>query len=143
MSKGQHLSEPLKTVMADHEILSQYIEHVNEMFADGPPKNLREEIDGVNQILNHKIVTHFAYEEEHIFPALLKALPGKDVSEAVSILREEHEVLLKQAKRLNEILSDQDPDGQCTGALRRRMLDFLANLEKHASKENELFPSLM
>ena len=129
--------------MADHEILAQYIERFNRMFADESPKNMREEIDGIKQIINQKVVDHFAYEEEHIFPGLLHAIPSKEVSDAVSILRKEHVSFLKQAKRLNEMLSDQDPDGNLTDVLRKAMLDFLANLERHAAKENELFPSLM
>jgi len=143
MSKQQDLSESVKTAMADHEILSQYIERYNRMFADESPKNMREEIDGIKLIVNQKVVDHFAYEEEHIFPGLLQAIPSKEVSDAVSILRKEHVLLLKQAKRLNEMLSNQDHDGNCTSALRKAMLDFLANLERHAAKENELFPSLM
>ena len=129
--------------MADHEILSHYVEHFNEMFVDGSAKNIREEIDAIKQILNEKVTAHFAFEEEHIFPGLLEAIPGQETSDAVSILREEHVLLRKQAERLNEMLSDENPDGTLTGALRKAMLDFLVNLERHAAKENELFPSLM
>jgi len=129
--------------MADHEILSHYVEHFNRMFVDGSAKNMREEIDEIKQILNEKVIAHFAYEEEHIFPGLLEVIPSQETSDAVSILREEHELLRKQVKQLNEMLSDEDPDGKLTGALRTTMLDFLANLERHAAKENELFPSLM
>ncbi len=143
MGKRQHLSESLKTVMADHEILSHYIEHFNQMFVDGSPTNLRKEIDEIKQILNHKVVEHFAYEEEHIFPGLLKAVSAEETSDAVSILRKEHVSLRKEAQRLNEMLSDEGPDGNLTGELRKAMLDFFISLEKHAAKENQLFPSLM
>lgn len=129
--------------MADHEILSHYVEHFNQMFVDGSAKNMREEIDEIKQILNEKVIAHFAFEEEHIFPGLLGAIPNQETSDDVSILREEHELLRKQAGRLNEMLSDEGPDGNLTGALRKAMLDFLANLERHAAKESELFPSLM
>ena len=143
MSKRQRLSESLKTVMADHEILSHYIEHFHRLFAGESPKNQRSEIDDIRMILTKKVVEHFAFEEEHIFPGLLKAIPGEETSEAVSILRKEHVSLRKEAQRLNEMLADQDLDGTPTGELRKVMLDFLADLEKHAAKENQLFPSLM
>jgi iron-sulfur cluster repair protein YtfE (RIC family) len=129
--------------MADHEILSQYVEHFNQIFGDESSEDIRKEIDEIKLILNEKVVDHFAYEEEHIFPGLLEAISGKGVSDVVSILRKEHVLLLKQAKRLNEMLSDEEADGTCTGELRKAMLDFLGDLDRHASKENELFPSLM
>lgn len=129
--------------MADHEILSYYIEHFHQIFADESPKNLRAEIDDIRMILNEKVVDHFAYEEEHVFPGLLKAISGEETFAAVSILRKEHVSLRKEAQRLNEMLADQDLDGNPSAELRKAMLDFFISLEKHAAKENQLFPSLM
>lgn len=143
MGKRQHLSQSLNRVMADHEILSHYVEHFNEMFADGSARNLREEIAAIKQILNEKVPAHFAFEEEHIFPGLLAAIPSRETSDAVSILREEHALLRERAEQLNQMLSDENPDGNLSDTLRHALLDFLANLERHAAKENVLFPSLM
>lgn len=113
------------------------------MFVDGSPGNTPKEIGEIRLILNEKIMAHFAYEEEHIFPALLQGSPSQETSDAVSILRKEHVSLRKEAQRLNEMLSDEGSDGNLTDVLRKAMLDFFISLEKHAAKENQLFPSLM
>jgi iron-sulfur cluster repair protein YtfE (RIC family) len=129
--------------MADHEILSLYFERFNRMFVDGSPGSTQTEIGEIRLILNEKIMAHFAYEEEHIFPALLHCDPSQETSDAVSILRKEHVSLRNEAQRLNEMLPDEEPDGNLADVPRKAMLDFFTSLEKHAAKENELFPSLM
>jgi iron-sulfur cluster repair protein YtfE (RIC family) len=143
MGKRQHLSESLRAVMADHEILSIYIERFNRLFVDDSPGNVQKEIGEIRLILNDKIMAHFAYEEEHIFPALLQGDPSQKTSDAVSVLHKEHVSLRKEAQRLSEMLTDEDSEGNLTDLLRKAMLDFFISLEKHAAKENELFPSLM
>jgi hypothetical protein len=128
---------------ADHEVLSLYIESFNRMFAQSSPQVMRDAAEAVKLFLTRKVVDHFAYEERHIFPALLQANPGEGVRNRVSEIQAEHKLLLKEAKRLDKILAQEELAYDRAGFLRKAMLDFLHHLEKHASRENALFPSLM
>ena len=128
---------------ADHEILSLYIESFNRMFAQSSPQVMRDAAEAAKLFLTKKVVDHFTYEERCIFPALLQANPSEEVRHLVSEIQADHKLLLREAKRLHKILAQEELAYDRAGFLRKAMLDFFHHLEKHASKENELFPSLL
>lgn len=129
--------------MADHEILALYIESFSRMFSHPSPKVARAASQAIRVFLNEKIVDHFAYEEQRVFPALLQADGKAEMSRLVSALCQEHKALLKESKRLNKLLLEENVTNSRHARLRKALLDFFHNLEKHSAKENKLIPSLL
>ncbi len=142
MSKEPFGREYLAIAASDHEVLSAYGARVKKMLTSESPEYLEKQIADIKLLLNQKLVDHFAFEEQHIFPALLVANPGESTSRLVSALQEDHKSLLVEVRRLNEMLSDQRLVSDRGSELRKAILDFFENLQDHASQEDELFRAL-
>ena len=138
MSKEPLGREYLAIAASDHEVLSAYGARVKKMLTSESPQYLEKQIADIKLLLNQKLVNHFAFEEEHVFPALLAANLGESASRLLSTLPEDHKALLAEVSRLNEMLSDQQLVSQRAGELRKALLEFLRNLETHTSQEDEL-----
>ena len=143
MSNKQSLLDSMERAEGDHELLTKYIECFHRMFAHPSPKVARQATAAVRHLINRKIVDHFAYEERHILPALLKINPSEKVLRGVTKLRLEHQSLLSEAKRLDRLLADETTAYNHPSQLRKAMLHFFHRMEKHAAKEDELFPSML
>jgi iron-sulfur cluster repair protein YtfE (RIC family) len=129
-------------VLNDHELLEGFVGNFNRLIA-GDATTISPKVATATREFSQRLIGHFAYEEEHIFPALLRGLPGLDVAQIVSELRDEHDELEKRAKQLEKMLSPANLAGQSPAVLRRAMQDLADQMERHSSKENELFPSLL
>ena len=136
-------SERAETVLADHEVMEQYIENINRMFNSGSAQATKVAIGEIKRFLNSTLVAHFDYEEQGVFPVLLQSNADPEISRFVSELREEHESLTKEAKRLNDMFSNQELIVQPSDSLRMALVNFFYRLRQHASKENKVFPSLL
>ena len=135
-------AESLRSVLNDHEMLEEFIGGFNRLFAFGATTIPREAADATREF-SQKLIGHFAYEEQHIFPALLARLSGPDVVQVISELREEHDDLEKRAKQLSKMLSATNLADQNANSLRKAMEDLGERMQRHSAKENELFPSLL
>jgi len=135
-------AESLRLVLNDHEMLEEFIDGFNRLFASGTTTISKEVADETREF-SQKLIGHFAYEEQHIFPALLASMPGSDVAQIISELREDHDELERRAKQLSKMLSPANLAGQNVNSLRVAMRDLGDQMERHSAKENELFPSLL
>jgi hemerythrin-like domain-containing protein len=143
MSARRRQSSSVEKVLADHEILSQYIESFNKLCATNCGTNDRQAANVVKTIINQWLVAHFAYEEQRIFPALLAARPSAKFSQRIANLQAEHKSLLQHARRLDQLLGKPNRGGSHRDVLRKSMLDFVNRLQRHSASEDEMFPSLV
>ena len=134
--------EHLVIAVSDHEMLTAYLEHFRKLFADWPPKDVTETVFALKQLLNQRLVNHFAHEEAHVFPALLGAGLGEATAASVARLLADHQAMMVDVRRLNGMLSNQELFRDHPTELRLTMLDFFERLQEHASREDEMFRAL-
>lgn len=142
MSKHSSFVEPVNAVLSDHELLQEYLADVDRIFDSHDPAATQQAVAAVRRFLQYKIITHFAYEEEHILPGLLQASATKKMARQLARLQEEHRALLKQADQLAALLMVHRP-GPGTTALRKALMQFFHDFQKHAAFENDIFPALL
>jgi iron-sulfur cluster repair protein YtfE (RIC family) len=136
-------AEPVGAVLTDHELVAQYMACVGQMFAGNEAGTKRQATAAVRHFLQYKVVTHFAYEEEYVLPALLQARSTKKVARVIGQLQAEHRVLLQKADRLDAMLKTPPVARNNDQSLHHALRGFFHDLERHAALENELFPSLL
>jgi iron-sulfur cluster repair protein YtfE (RIC family) len=136
-------TEPVEAILADHELVAEYLDHVNRMFNASDAVTAQQAAATVRRFLQYKVITHFAYEEEHLLPALLQAAPTKKVARQVARLQAEHRALQQQADQLDVMLNIHAGPGPSDPVLRKALLDFFHDLQKHAMFENNVFPALL
>ena len=136
-------SKLLERALADHALISQYTDSIGRMFGGGHAELVRAATETARQFLTKKLVQHFDYEEQQIFPALLQPTVSETVRRLVLEIQDEHESLLEEAQQLDKMLAAHEAGGDHEDSLRQAMLSFLQKLEKHSVKENELFPSML
>jgi hypothetical protein len=136
------LFKSLEKASADHEMLDQYMACYKRIFTRTSAKAVRKATEATRHFLRKKVVEHFAFEERRIFPALLEAFPSEGVADLVLKLRADHKRLMQEARRLDQMLADETAAYNRPSSLRKGMLNFFHRLEKHAAKEDELFPLL-
>ena len=83
---------------------------------------------------------HFAYEEEHLFPALLAISANSSTVSLVCELREEHQSLLAIADQLDAALAVATPSSlnELLAVIEPEFARFFDDLQRHASKEDKL-----
>jgi iron-sulfur cluster repair protein YtfE (RIC family) len=141
VSPEQQRLQHLLISAADHEILSHSIECFRRLFAGERSLNAAAEFTAIKRLLNEKLPEHFAYEDQHVFPALLAGNPPPPVVEQIMALTCEHTALLDEARRLNALLARSNL-ATCTGELWMALLDFFEGLEKHSANEDALMMTL-
>ena len=142
MSNEPFLREYFESNASDHKMLAAYGRLVKQIFIAESPEYLEKQIVDIKLFLNQKLVDHFAFEEQHLFPALLAANLGESTARLVAALQEDHRPLLVEAGRLNELLSDQKLVTGRAGELQTALVGFLTALQKHNSQEDELSRTL-
>ena len=65
------LAQIKRVAQVDHEILSSACESLRRMKEGVYSAEAAKEFTNFNRFITDRIVRHFAYEEEHLFPALL------------------------------------------------------------------------
>ncbi len=143
MTTRYNLIDTMRRAEADHEILELYIESFHKMFSRSSGKVIRAATQAARLFLNQKVVDHFAYEEQRIFPVLLENNPGQEICERIEQLRRDHQRLLRDARKIDHLLCREEAAYNRADLLRKSMVKFFHDLETHAAVENELFPSLM
>ena len=123
---------------SDHSIITNATEAVRTMFSGGFPEAAPMEIDFIKSVFTAKLPAHFADEEDRLFPRILAGKPSKEVAQLIMDLKEDHRRLLIEARALNWELCCRNLMPR-TNQLHTDCLDFLADLEKHVSKEDELY----
>lgn len=143
MKKTSAFREPVAAVLTDHKLLAEYEAHVREISGSNGRDSARRAARALRHLLNYKVVSHFAYEEEHIFPGLLQANGTHRTVRLLSKLQDEHRALQAQADRLDALLGAATTGQPAAQRLRADLQAFFTNLQKHAQVENKVFPSLL
>jgi iron-sulfur cluster repair protein YtfE (RIC family) len=128
----------LLVAAADHEMLSHAVGNFRRLFAGERPADAVQEFAALRRLLNQKLVDHFRYEDQWVFPALLADQPPAAVVQLIAELRQEHGSLLLEAQALDALLAHATL-ATCTGELWSALLDFFEDLLKHTVKEDNLF----
>ena len=142
MKTQTFVRDSLEKALADHSILAGYFESFNTLFIDKTSEITARTTNEIREVMK-KVVDHFGHEEQRLFPSLLKADPSDQTAQFVADLREEHKSLLRKIDQLLKILVNENSANKRKSLLQRLLQDFSDDLEKHANKENELFPSLI
>ena len=129
--------------MRDHEIIGRFLDNAERLFEGGSESERAEQVAALQDLLGHNLADHFAYEENHIFPALLTGNPPAKVVRLVPALRDEHQVVLEKARALQRILDDPGRGSRTTGHLHEAVVDLFRLLIRHVTEENELFVALL
>ena len=130
-------------ILKDDEVLKQFAIHCDRFIAGKTTRLSTRAAEAMQQFFKHHVIGHFAYEERHIFPGLLRAGLGGDVARAVAEIRKDHRVLIKEVKRLTALLATPKPSPEELAVLREAMMAFGKGLQRHSVMENKLFPSLV
>ena len=133
-------SEILGNVQADHDLLFLSIENFRSLFTGSRPPDAAQQFADIQQLITKKLANHFIDEEQRIFPLLLASNPTTEEEQAIADLCQEHATFLTTAQRLDALLQPVNL-AKCKGELWSEMRKFLADLEKHAAKEDRLFES--
>ena len=136
----QRLAQFKSIAQADHEIILFGIGNFRRLFTGTQSPDAPADFAGVQRLLAEKILKHFAYEENQLFPALLEISPAQKTMQAIGDLCQEHTRLSERAQQLSALVGQRNLTN-CTGQLWTAMMDFFNDLEKHAAKEDALLES--
>ena len=134
------LAQVKRVAQTDHEIIFSAGEHVKKMSEDVYSTTTVQDFANFKRFITDRIVRHFTYEEDLLFPALLGDNPTTRMTQIIAELRQEHTLLLKRMQLL-DVQAGQSPPVNCTGQPWAKMTDFFKDLELHAVKEEKLLES--
>ena len=135
-------NDVLQLAVEEHEILSQYTKSVSRLFGTEPAASRKQAVQAIARLADKKILNHFAYEETNVFTPLLATRPGRKTVQLVATFQAEHKLLLRQIHQLERTLALHRLPGDAA-AVWKAVMRFFDNFEDHASKEDELFHSLL
>ena len=137
MTSREYRSQVFKVVTADHLVLSAAIENFRRMFMGEHPAVTPQDFANIQRLLAERIVEHFAYEDQTVFPAMLAHCSSPETAKLIAELSQEHVKLAKETERISARLASLNI-AKCSGQLWTTTLDFLTVLTQHAAKEEEL-----
>ena len=124
--------------MAALALLGRIEQFLAQHASDAPPDNANSEtrmlLGDVKAAVNTEITSHFAFEEEALFPITAEA-GAVDMNR---ILKQEHEVLLPLGLRLAEMAGAAGQEGfaaESWAEFRRMSGEFIDGLRGHIDKE--------
>ena len=138
MSPQSDRSQFLELAQTEHVLLALSIWNFRRLFTGDRPPDAAQQFTDIQQFITQKLAGHFADEESRIFPVLLADHPWQMESQVLAELRQDHMRLLTKARQLNALLHRINL-AKCTGELWTALRDFLADMEQHVAKEDQLF----
>ena len=133
-------SQALSRERADHVQLALSIFNFRRLFKGARPADAPQQFAEVQHFIAKKVAEHFADEERCIFPVFLAGQTTPQERQVITELCAEHAQLLATAHQLHGQLQ-RLTIAKCKGELWNALRDFLAVLEKHLAKEDQLFES--
>ena len=130
-------------MLTDDKVIEQFAVNQDRLFAGKSSRISTKAAAAAQQFLKKDVLPHFAYEERYIFPGLLRAGLGDEVANDVAEIRKDHRALIKEIKELTALLAKEKLTSEDVVVLREAMRAFGKHLQRHAVKENKLFPSLV
>jgi iron-sulfur cluster repair protein YtfE (RIC family) len=134
------LAQVKRVAQTDHEIIFSAGEHVKRMAKEVYSTTTAQDFANFKRFITDRIVRHFTYEEDQLFPALLSDNPTTKMLQIIAELSQEHTLLLKRMQLLG-VQVGQSPPVNSTGQPWTEMTGFFKDLEEHAVKEEQLLES--
>ena len=131
------VNNPILHASQEHKLVLEYMAELEELVREFDGAELSERFRLVEDRIKKAIQTHFGFEEDFIFPAILEGMPVNSMIKTILKIQREHGVLTEQ---LNQAfaLAHSEPD---SALLRYRIRDLGVALKKHALVEVEqIFP---
>ncbi len=132
----------VRTAQADHELITRVTETAHRLFAGEQPADADQQFSNLQQVLTVKIMEHFAFEEKHVFPALLTGNSDAQVVQIVTELLLEHGPMVETIQKLNARIYQRSLT-DFTGDLWTAVMDFLSDMVTHAAKEDRLYQAVL
>ena len=132
-----------RSILNDDKVVAQFAENCDRLFAGKTARVSAKSAATVQKFLNQQLCGHFAYEERHILPELLRAGRGAEVARTVAEIQQDHRALIQEIHELTRLLAAENSGGPERQALRVAMAAFRKHLQQHSALENTLYPSLV
>jgi hemerythrin-like domain-containing protein len=138
-------SPTLLRLRADHQTLLSRLEDFGptlEASGDQPTPEVRAAVADILAFIDYEVWTHFAVEEEALFPLLHDLFPSENAPVAggpVFVLSEEHKILRKLVARIEEGVAawERGEEGSAE-ALRLAGRQAIRAFQKHIYKEDNI-----
>lgn len=137
--------EPLERLIKDHRDVSEYLENLREILGFLNEKKRWSELTPIKTFFERNVVTHFKFEEEVVFPAILSKCATSESIKLILELQREHGAILKELEEFQKIISESaipfDKE-MCerVNIVGRRIID---SILPHASKEDDRLLPIM
>ena len=83
--------DPLKRLIKDHEEFSEYLENLEEILGFLYKKEAWRKIEPIENFFKRNVISHFAFEEKIVFPAILSGATTPESVKLILELHKEHE----------------------------------------------------
>ncbi len=137
---GQPTPDPVRELEHTHGHLNKLVTDVQRLVHDDaagtPGSDARAELVSALELLRDELLTHFANEEEALFPFIRESLPNK--ADAVDRLESAHDMICGAVTRLMH-LAGRDADSAALATLHQR---FESSYVEHSQHEAALLGEL-
>ncbi len=145
MKRVDNWVDPLKRLIKDHEEVSEYLENLKEVVELLSGEKDWNKIKAIEDFFQRNIISHFKFEEEVIFPALLSGFATRETIKLILELQKEHGSMSKEVEEFQEIVSKnafslKKEKSERLHSVSKKIID---NFLEHAKKEDKnLLPIL-
>ena len=131
--------DPLMRLSQDHEKVSEYLDNLKEILSFIHDEEAWGKIKPIENFFKRKIVDHFKFEENKIFPTCLLNLATPESVKLILELQREHGVILTKLADFLRITSKNigPPDKETIAELNLKGREIIDILLIHASKEDD------
>jgi len=130
------MPDPVRELEHTHGHLNELAVEVQRLLGEQPSAETREELTSALELLRDELLTHFANEEEGLFPFIRATVPS--TAAAVDRLEEAHDAICGTVTRLAH-LAARDAEADALASLYQR---FEATYARHSQNEAALFDEL-
>ncbi len=133
---GDKWVDPLEQFLKYHKYVSEYVADLEKVsnFVHRPGTWKGREFD---DFLKKYFYDHFSFEEQKIFPLLIKNTADARLKQTVQELYKEHEDMLEKVSRLRKHLRENDLDKDIYNLAKGVLMQLL---EHGAKEDDELLP---
>jgi iron-sulfur cluster repair protein YtfE (RIC family) len=130
-------------LIMDHKRVREYAEFLETLPKTVNSKNVWTKLEETDNFYKNNIKVHFSYEEECVFPLVLKSAEGKNKENEITRLVREHKEILIELKKYDELITDQifPLKPEVIELLNVIIADLSRKLLEHALiEDNQIFP---
>jgi iron-sulfur cluster repair protein YtfE (RIC family) len=98
--------DPLKRLIKDHRDVSEYLGNLREILGFLDEEKAWSELTPIKNFFERNVVTHFKFEEEVVFPAILSKCATSESIKLILELQREHGSILKDLEEFQKIIPE-------------------------------------